>query len=79
SVLKNGKVLAIDGYGESGDLLSTELYDPSTGHWTITGSLNQPRWNSTACLLNDGRVLTIGGWLFEQDPLSGTELYDPST
>ncbi|CAF4185450.1 unnamed protein product, partial [Adineta steineri] len=47
--------------------------------WTITGNLHHPRSYSTACLLNDGRVLTIGGALFESDPLISAELYDPST
>jgi hypothetical protein len=78
-VLKNGKVLAIGGASESGNILSTELYDPSTGHWTIIGYLNQPRWYSTPCVLSDGPVLVIGGWVFEDDPLNSTELYDPST
>jgi hypothetical protein len=39
SVLTNGKVLVTGGYGYSGDLNSVELYDPSTGTWTITGRM----------------------------------------
>jgi WD40 repeat protein len=49
------------------------LYDPSTGTWNITGSLNQARSFHTAMLLPDGKVLVVGR------SSATTELYDPST
>lgn len=56
-------------------LSSAELYNPSTGKWNSTGSLNAGRYNHTATLLNDGQVLIAGGGAH----LASTELYDPAT
>src|SRR5262249_36192706 len=50
-----------------------ELYDPSTGEFTATGSMVTARsYGHTATLLPDGKVLIAG-----PGPLA--ELYDPST
>src|SRR5207248_4670933 len=40
TLLPNGKVLVAGGGGSSGFLSSVELYDPASGTWTSTGSLN---------------------------------------
>src|SRR5204863_17704 len=57
---------------------SAELYDPATGTWTATGSLNTARVGDTATLLPNGQVQAAGG----TDPFWGSifasvELYDP--
>ena len=59
-----------------------ELFDPATGTWANTGNLKSDRWEHTATLLPDGRVLVAGG----TDPANGSsqtkisaELYDPAT
>jgi hypothetical protein len=53
---------------------NAEIYDPSTGLFTPTGSMTSARSSHIATLLADGRVLIVGGGA------SGTaELYDPST
>ncbi|WP_083969068.1 Ig-like domain-containing protein [Hyalangium minutum] len=71
--LQNGKVLIAGGYN-SGNLQSSELYDPATGTFTPTGSMSAARSTHTATLLNDGRVLVIGG-----ASTNTCELYDPTT
>ena len=62
--LLNGKVLAQGGYLEGDRVIDTptaELYDPSTGTWTLTGSLNNARFLHTATRLPDGKVLVAAG------------------
>jgi hypothetical protein len=58
----------------SNELTSAELYDPSTGKFSPTGSMGIFRADGTATPLADGRVLFAGG-----DSPSGTsaELYQP--
>ena len=53
-------VLMAGGCNSSGALASAELYNPATGTFTPTGSLNRTR-TPTATLLNNGMVLIAGG------------------
>jgi hypothetical protein len=50
-------------------LASAELYDPSKGTWSATGSMNVTRAGVQATLLENGQVLMAQGT---------AELYDPS-
>jgi galactose oxidase-like protein len=84
TLLPNGKVLIAGGDGDEGNLQpldSAELYDPSTGMFTPTGSMTTVRTWHTAALLANGKVLIAGGSnrgdMFQ--PLANAELYDPST
>jgi len=82
TVLDNGKVLIAGGNNSGVDLnnlTSAELYDPSTGAFTATGSLNEARFLHTATLLNDGTVLITGGVGPMGQPLASAELYSPAT
>jgi len=79
TLLDNGMVLVaggLNGYVSSTGILdSAELYNPATGTFSYTGSLNFPRWGHTATLLNNGMVLITGTW-----GSGGTaELYNPSS
>jgi hypothetical protein len=72
--------------GFNGKLMQeAELYDPTTGRFEPTGSMNEGRTNHTATLLADGRVLVVGGGIADLPPapayhvMSSGELYDPNT
>jgi N-acetylneuraminic acid mutarotase len=55
-------VLVAGGYDSNGIVsASAELYDPASGTWTATGSLNTARFSHTATLLQNGMVLVAGG------------------
>jgi hypothetical protein len=83
TLLADGRVLVVGG-GENG-LTSAELYDPASGNWTATGSLATPRFNHSAILLPNGKVLVAGGaHIFGKacpalDDADRAELYDPVT
>ncbi|MEO7674442.1 MAG: kelch repeat-containing protein [Pyrinomonadaceae bacterium] len=42
-------------------LNSAELYDATTGTFTVTGSMCVPRYKQAAIVLPDGNVLIVGG------------------
>src|SRR5207245_6629931 len=81
TLLPNGKVLAAGGFScgptpqTCADVSSAELYDPASGTWTITGSLNAARSGQTATLLANGKVLIAGGSL-ATSALNTAELCD---
>ena len=81
TLLDNGKVLVAGGYigSYSGPYLaSAELYDPVTEAWSTTGNMNVARYDHSATLLNDGKVLVVGGG-WGSSNLASAELYDPVT
>src|SRR5689334_23753767 len=49
----------------------------SVGTFTPTGSMTTARWNHTATLLPNGKVLIVGG--VRESGGASAELYDPST
>ena len=82
TLLRNGKVLVAGGrYFDGGNplpLASAELYEPTTGTWSLTGSLTNPGSGHTATLLADGRLMITGGY-DETNNLARTEIYHPAT
>jgi hypothetical protein len=78
-LLPNGQVLVAGGFGNSGPLTDTEVYDPASGTWTATGSLNTGRYQHTATLLPNGQVLVAGGYSFTSGYLTNAEVYNPAS
>jgi hypothetical protein len=81
TLLGNGKVLIAGGQGSAPNypiLGSAELYNPATGKFTLTSSLNTPRCFQTSLLLPSGKALVAAGIAFRVTTTSA-ELYDPST
>ena len=94
TLLANGNVLTTG--GTSADTASgagggqtirpdatAEIYNTQTGRWSKTsGAMSTPRFEHSATLLDDGRLLIAGG---QGPPISGssaalasTEIYDPA-
>lgn len=62
TLLRDGQVLAVGGYGDGGVTLgSAELYDPVGNTWSAAAALTQLRQLHSATLLADGSVLVAGG------------------
>ena len=83
TLLPNGMVLVTGGHDgptftPSDVLSSTELYDPVSGSWTVTGSLNSARYHHTATFLSNGVVLVAGG-IGGFNAFASAELYSPAS
>ena len=85
TLLQNGEVLVAGGYlGLDSQFRPTytataELYNPSTGQWSATGSMTVARAFHGATLLSSGKVLVAGGVNSTGSSYVSAELYDPST
>jgi hypothetical protein len=78
TLLVSGKVLIAGGQTVNGGALATaELYDPTAGTFTPTGSMAAGRTSHTATLLANGMVLIAGGST-SANATPTTELYDPA-
>lgn len=80
TLLPSGKVLVTGGCTASGCTSYTavsELYDPTSNTWSLTGSLATARAFHTSVALKTGKVLVIGG--SNGSALTSCELYNPST
>ena len=62
SVLSNGYVLVAGGSNSHGYLNTSELYNPLTDVWTLTGQFNDGREDHTASVLSNGQILIVGGY-----------------
>jgi Galactose oxidase, central domain/Kelch motif len=89
TLLPDGNVLVSGGVNSIYDTDTTtvsgsEIYNPATGTWTATGSLNVSRAEAATLLLDNGEVLSAGGYNNTGNSapntyLTSAELYNPST
>lgn len=85
TLLANGKVLVAGGSCSPSNctaLASAELYDLSTGTWSLTGSMHVARENHRATLLSNGEVLVAGGddgITPSVKALASAEVYNPAS
>ncbi|MCE3555575.1 hypothetical protein LWC33_29540 [Pseudonocardia sp. RS11V-5] len=87
TVLADGRVLVAGGTGARGPtgsaaLASAEILDPATDTWTSAAPMHDARSGHEAVLLQDGRVLVVGGALLTggpRRPMAYCELFDPTT
>jgi hypothetical protein len=56
---------------------SAEIYDPATGKFEVTGTMNVARSAAAAVALADGRVLIVAGQGDDLEPLDAAETYNP--
>lgn len=85
TLLNNGKVLITGGHqGRRSAIIiynSAEIYEPTTGVFTLTGSLTVKRHKHDATIFTDGQVLITGG-SDERDgegAYRSAEVYNPAT
>lgn len=84
TLLANGKVLITGGMGREGsggdnELALVDLYDPQSDSWVRAGRMATARMLNTATLLQDGRVLVLGGagGSRSRGVLKTAEIFDP--
>jgi hypothetical protein len=61
TLLGDGRVLVVGGFGDEHTVRSAELYDPTTGSWTPPEP-ERSLMDYTATLLSDGRVSRRAAW-----------------
>lgn len=81
--LHNGKVVSVGIVTQLNEKpRRAAIYDPITDVWRETAPLNYARYEHTNILLNDGRLLIIGGSTAESGivlPVPQPEIFDPAT
>lgn len=80
TVIDDHRVLVTGGYdATTGAHNSAEIWDASTGVWTVTGSMTDRRYDHQQVLLGTGKVLVTGGLNAVTPFVASSEEYDPST
>ncbi|WP_438043796.1 Kelch repeat-containing protein [Sorangium sp. So ce128] len=83
TLLPDGRVLRTGGSDDDSTLKEAVLYDPATNTWSSAGSMSVTRYLHTATLLQDGRVLVVGGYTLNGNEMpqgrTSVEIYDPAT
>lgn len=86
TLLNDGRVLIVGGadIGGTGGIMTNtaEIFDPTNGTFTLTGSMSSPRGYHTATILGtNGKVLIAGGKSGSSGStaLNSAEIYDPTS
>jgi hypothetical protein len=66
-------------YDNENILKTAELYDPSTNSFQFTGEMLDRRFDHSATLLFNGRVLIAGGFETGFKITDSAEIYNPAT
>ncbi len=81
TLLVDGKVLVTGGLTLNGVTADCEEFDPAgnggKGSWSQVNPMHVARYNQTATLLSDGRVLVTGGINSSGDSISICEIFNP--
>lgn len=83
-LLRDGRVLIAGGsvgkFGSYRSLASMEIYDPSTGKWSLGAPMSRDRTQFPLVLLPDGRALAAGGVTRPSgSALRDAEIFDPAS
>jgi hypothetical protein len=79
--LLDGRILALGGVDPSYKVQAgSELYDPATGEWQVTGGLGVAIEWAAVQTLPDGRVLVAGGGLdaLASEVTAACQVYTPA-
>lgn len=81
TALADGRVLIAGTAWDTTSHPSAELFDPTTGQFSITGAMVAPRYGATAVRLPSGEVLIVGGFdaLHGSALLASAEIYSPTS
>jgi hypothetical protein len=86
ALMKDGRVLVAGGssagqHANTTVEASAEMFDPSTGRFSVAGEMSTPRDKLGSALLSNGTVIMVGGQAASPwgTPLSSTEIYDPAS
>jgi Kelch motif/Galactose oxidase, central domain len=83
TLLSDSRVLVTGGRGfgpfETGQLSSAQVYNSTSGIWTLVGRMIVPREGHTATRLQNGQVLIAGGDTTHEITVNSAELFNPAT
>ena len=86
TLLSDGRVAIVGGVRADSfagkPVAHVEVYDPETRQFSVQGRLKRPRYSHSALLLDDGRVLVVGGMGSSAEgsrPIAAIEAYDPAS
>jgi N-acetylneuraminic acid mutarotase len=76
NLLADGRVIVSGGYGSSGAISTSRIFNPTTLLWSAGPALSSTRYQHASVTLPDGKVLILGG--ISSSALNTVELYDPA-